>query len=86
MIVTFILQTLINFLSWAIGLLPNFSGLPVGITDAFSFLTPWFNHAYAIFPMGSVFQILLLMFVIQIGVWSWVIFWWFYDKLPGKFT
>lgn len=86
MIVNFLIQMLISFITWAVGFLPNFNGLPQGVTDGFTFLQPYFNLAYSIFPMGTVFQILLLMISIEIGVWSWDIFWWIYEKLPGKFT
>ena len=86
MIVNFIFQIVITLLTFGISVLPNFSGLPAGVTSAFSLLTPWFDTAYVIFPMQTLFQILTIMLSIQIAVWSWDIFWFFYNKMPGKFT
>ena len=86
MIIDFIFQLIISFAQFAINLLPNFSGLPSGVSSAFDFLQPYFQTAYTIFPMDTLFQILLLIISIQLAVWSWDIFWWFYNKMPGKFT
>lgn len=86
MIINFLLNSLISFFTWAINLLPDYTGLPVGVTSAFTFFQPYFNLAYQVFPMGTVFQIAVLMIGIEIGILTWDIFWWLYERLPGKFT
>lgn len=86
MIIDFLFNLVISFLTFAIGLLPNFQGLPSGISLGFETIRPFVNSAYAIFPMDTLFQVLALIVSIQIAVWSWDIFWWFYAKIPGKLT
>lgn len=86
MIVNFILQSAINFFTWIIGLMPNFQGLPTGITQGFDFFSDYWNDASVIFPVGTAFQILALMVGIEIGIFVWRMWWFSYKKIPGKFT
>lgn len=86
MIVDFVFNMVVSFLTFAIGLLPNFQGLPSGISSGFQTIQPFINSASAIFPMDTLIQILLLTISIQLAVFAWDMFWWFYAKIPGKFT
>lgn len=86
MIVDFIVNVAISFFNFIIGLLPNFTGLPSGISSAFSFFQTYWDKASLMFPMDTLFQILSLMIVIEIGVFAWRMWWFSYNKIPGKFT
>lgn len=86
MIIDFVFNMVVSFLTFAIGLLPNFQGLPSGVSSAFQTIQPFVNSASAIFPMDTLIQILLLTISIQLAVFAWDMFWWFYSKIPGKFT
>lgn len=86
MIVNFLCEMLIGFITWAVGFLPNYTGLPAGVVSAFSFIKTYLGYASSIFPIDTALQILLIVIPIQIAVWIWEMFWWFYDKMPGKFS
>jgi len=86
MIIDFIVNIGISFFEFVIGLLPNFSGLPSGITSSFSFFQTYWNNASLIFPVDTAFQIIALIVSIELGIFAWRSWWFLYGKLPGKFT
>ena len=86
MIVDFIVQIAVLFFNFVIGLMPNFSGLPTGITQSFTFFQTYWDKASLIFPMDTLFQVLALMITVGIGVFAWRMWWFTYHKIPGKFT
>jgi len=86
MIVDFLMQIAISFFNWIISLMPNFTGLPSGISTAFTTFDTYWDKGSLVFPLDTLFQILALMISIEIGIFVWRMFWFSYNKIPGKFT
>jgi hypothetical protein len=86
MIVDFIIQIFIQFFGFLISRLPNFAGLPSGITNSITFFQTYWDKVSLVFPLDTAFQILALMVSIEVGIFAWHAWWFLYGKLPGKFT
>jgi len=83
MITDTILRIPLFFIRLVLGLIPASDGLPQGVADAISTAVGYIKGVSFIFPIATLFQILLLIFAIEAGLLLWKFINWLIKKIPG---
>jgi len=83
MITDVILQIPLFFLNLMLGLIPDSSGLPSGVSSAITTAIGYIKGVSFIFPIETLFQIILLIFSIEAGLLLWKFINWIIKKIPG---
>lgn len=68
MITEALLYTFFTFISFVISLFPVFSGLPQGITTAFSSIGSYLNMANGFFPMDTLWSAIVILVTFEMGI------------------
>jgi len=83
MIIDVILQIPLFFLKMVLALIPSSGGLPAGVGSAISTAVGYIRGVSFIFPIETLFTILLLILGIEAGLLVWKFINWLIKKVPG---
>lgn len=84
MIAKFFIDLIFGILDFLVALLPNPETLPEGINDAFEAIAPFWGTASRFFPIAVVFTIFSIGIAIELGILSFKVANWAYDKIRGS--
>jgi len=82
MITSFIVSTFVFLIGFIINLLPT-GVLPVDVANAISWLQGILNTFNFIFPISTLFTVLILVVSVDIALWVFHAFLWVYHKIRG---
>jgi len=83
MITSALLQIPLFFIELVLGLIPTSDGLPSGVSAAISTAVTYAKGVSFIFPIETLFQVLLLVFSVEAGLLAWKFINWLIKKIPG---
>lgn len=83
MITSALLQIPLFFIELVLNLIPTSDGLPAGIASAISTAVSYAKGVSFLFPIETLFQVLLIVFSIEAGLLLWKFINWLIKKIPG---
>ena len=84
MIVTAIITFIANMVLWFLNLLPNANSTYItGINNAVSTLTGWLTQWNNVFPVDTLFQVLGIMLIVELGLFIWKLYRWIAGIISG---
>jgi len=83
MITEFFIDTFFDITRFLVTLLPNPDTLPSGIADAFTAIEPYWGTAARFFPLTVVFAIFAFGTALELGILSFKMGNWVWDKWRG---
>lgn len=84
MIVTAILNFLYAVISFFIGLLPDSAGLPVAVTDSFTYFVSSLKAFEFVLPVDTLFTVFGYAMVFYMALFLWRGLHWVYNKIRGS--
>lgn len=70
MITSLILSVFMAIINTIFQALPNASSLPSGVNNAFGSLAGWLASADAIFPVDTLLQIVGIIVLVEVSIWT----------------
>lgn len=82
MIISFLLQSAYGFFSFLIGVLPDSTGLPQGLQDAFTLVFGAIQTVSYLIPVDSLFTALGIVVAYEVALWLFFGFLWVWKRIP----